>query len=332
MGSNASGKEDRTLRCCLHLRRRAMILLLVAVVAALMACLCVQFSLVHIDNGSMYTVVRWIDVPYKENNSLYDRIVEMTMSTEARAFRDVVNSYSPEHWEVLFSRSGIVKLYSVFANDWRDCGATDTPGGWVDTPDVWVSLFTGQILVTGSLEECFAWDGTATTYCKVTAQRHLRSAGLAANQVFVQQCAGDDCMSAALGANDVLAIFDKHGLFVSVQQCARDDCRSAALGANDVIVIFDKRGLFVRTPCSFVFRGYKWKMSMFNAALVKHADETITADASKIPFPCWRSDQRAFWVTRVIDPPDWGATWKFPDKGDGWEYETEGKGWDHNLD
>ena len=227
MGSNASGKEYRTLRRCLHARRRAMIWLLVAAVAALMACLCMQFSLVYVDNGGMCIVVKWIDVPYKENNSLYDRIVEMMMSTEARAFRYVVNSYSPEHRETLFSRDGMVKLYSVFANDWRDFGATDTPGGWVHTPDVWVSLFTGQILTNG-MEERFAWDGIATTYCKVTAQRHLRSAGSAADQI-------------------------------SVRQCARDDSRSAALGANEVIAIFDKRGLFVRTPGSFVFRGYKWK-------------------------------------------------------------------------
>ncbi len=202
------------------MRRRVMIWLLIVSVVAFITYLCVPFSLVGIDEGGMNIVVKWIDTPYNERNSFFDYIAEKMLSAEARAFRAVVHNYSPEHWEVEYSRDGLVSLYSVLGHDRRYRDASGVT--WV-----WVSLYTGQILShPAEFKECYAWNGTATAYCKVTARTRSTT-----NQI-------------------------------SVRRRTRDDWRDSDLGVDDVFVIFDKRGLFVRRPGSLVFCGYKWKTSV----------------------------------------------------------------------
>lgn len=216
------------VRRLVRIRLRGLAVLLSLAIVAVIVYLCMQYSLVRIDDGGGCIVVKWIGVPYEKRDSLLDRITEKFLSPEAMAFRAVVYAYSKESWEIEYSRMGMVSLYSVFAHGWGGAPkARFSP---------WVSLYTGQMLSrtdNGEIKpveigECHAWDGAATIYCKVTAQRHRR---------------------------DQLSSPER----LSVKQCSIDDCWSLRLGGDDVFVVFDRKGLFVRAPWSFVFRGYRWK-------------------------------------------------------------------------
>ena len=206
---------------------RVLVMAVSLVIVAIVFCLCMQYSLVLIDDGGEWIIVKWIDIPYEKHESLVDRIVEKFLSPEARAFRAMVHTYSKESLEIDFSSMGMVSLYSVFAHDRY---------GFTDTRGIWVSLRTGQMLSTSvdgefkpvELDACDVWDGVTTRCWKVTVQEHQREHGYLSKQF-------------------------------SVKQCSIKDCQYLKLGKDDVLAVFNPRGLFVRVPWGFAFRGYRWE-------------------------------------------------------------------------